>query len=349
MRRCGIVAFVRLVMGVAACGTAHAGVVISQVYGGGGNSGATYANDYVELFNAGSAAQNLMGWSVQYASASGTTWQVTPLSGTILPGQYFLVGEASSAMVGNPLPTPDVAGTINMSNSAGKVVLESTTMPDSGVCPMIAVVDLVGYGTANCFEGTGPAPSPPPGNASAVQRSSPCLDSNDNYADFGAVAADPRNSATVGTPCSPPPIGFAVLESPSGAMAAACQPAEYAPVVYGEVYIPGITPSMSAPTGLVAQLGVGPTGSDPATSAGWSWSGANFNPMHMGDGNDEYMQALAIPHASGTFDYAYRFSYLGGAFVYADTGMGSADGYSPAAAGKLGVIGDTLFCDPFDG
>ncbi len=26
-------------------------VVISQVYGGGGNSGATYKNDFIELFN----------------------------------------------------------------------------------------------------------------------------------------------------------------------------------------------------------------------------------------------------------------------------------------------------------
>ncbi len=33
-----------------------AGVVISQVYGGGGNSGATLKNDFIELFNAGASA-----------------------------------------------------------------------------------------------------------------------------------------------------------------------------------------------------------------------------------------------------------------------------------------------------
>jgi len=34
----------------------HAAMVISQVYGGGGNSGATYKNDFVELFNNGTSA-----------------------------------------------------------------------------------------------------------------------------------------------------------------------------------------------------------------------------------------------------------------------------------------------------
>ncbi|MFZ1795449.1 MAG: lamin tail domain-containing protein, partial [Dokdonella sp.] len=47
---------------------AHAAVVISQVYGGGGNSGSTYTHDFIELFNAGSTAQDLTGWTVQYAS-----------------------------------------------------------------------------------------------------------------------------------------------------------------------------------------------------------------------------------------------------------------------------------------
>ena len=56
-------------------GTAHAaGVVLSQIYGGGGNSGAPLHNDFIELFNAGTNAQSLSGWSVQYASSAGSTW-----------------------------------------------------------------------------------------------------------------------------------------------------------------------------------------------------------------------------------------------------------------------------------
>jgi len=69
-------------------------IVISQVYGGGGNSGATYTNDFIELYNRGSAAVDVTGWTVQYASAAGGTWQTTQLSGTIQPGRYFLVQEA---------------------------------------------------------------------------------------------------------------------------------------------------------------------------------------------------------------------------------------------------------------
>ena len=57
-------------------------VVISQVYGGGGNAGATLTHDFIELFNPGTTAVILDGWSVQYTSAAGTgTWQVTPLAG----------------------------------------------------------------------------------------------------------------------------------------------------------------------------------------------------------------------------------------------------------------------------
>ena len=66
-------------------------IVISQVYGGGGNSGAPVRNDFIELFNRGTSAVSLNGWSVQYAATGGTSWQVTPLTNvTLQPGQYYL-------------------------------------------------------------------------------------------------------------------------------------------------------------------------------------------------------------------------------------------------------------------
>src|SRR5438094_10479396 len=68
-------------------------VGISQVYGGGGNSGATLKNDFIELFNPGTQPVDLTGWSVQYASSIGTTWQVTRLAHTIQPGGYYLIKE----------------------------------------------------------------------------------------------------------------------------------------------------------------------------------------------------------------------------------------------------------------
>src|SRR6185436_2233670 len=67
-------------------------VVISQIYGAGGNSGATYHNDFVELFNRGAHSQDLTGWSIQYASAAGDGWDTwQPLGGTIAPGEYLLI------------------------------------------------------------------------------------------------------------------------------------------------------------------------------------------------------------------------------------------------------------------
>src|SRR5262245_60105935 len=70
-------------------------IVISQIYGAGGNSGATYRNDFIELFNRGATPVMVTGWTVQYAATTGTSWQTTPLSGTIQPGRYYLVQEAA--------------------------------------------------------------------------------------------------------------------------------------------------------------------------------------------------------------------------------------------------------------
>jgi len=96
-------------------------VVISQVYGGGGNSGATYKNDFIELFNRGSVTASLSGWSVQYASSAGTTWQVTSLTSvSIAPGQYYLVQEGAGAGGTTNLPTPDATGGIAMSATRAK-------------------------------------------------------------------------------------------------------------------------------------------------------------------------------------------------------------------------------------
>jgi predicted extracellular nuclease len=106
----------------AACGSAQ--VVISQIYGGGGNSGTALKNDFVELFNAGGSAVDLTGWSVQYASSSGSSWQVTRISGVLAAGQYFLVQESAGAGGTTNLPAPDAFGSIAMSATAGKVALE---------------------------------------------------------------------------------------------------------------------------------------------------------------------------------------------------------------------------------
>ena len=168
-------------------------VVISQVYGGGGNSGATYTNDFIELYNRGTAAVDLAGWSAQYAAATGTSYQVTALSGSIAPGAHFLVQEAAGAGGTTPLPTPDVTGSIPMAAGSGKARV---------VSPAGAVWDFVGYGTANEFEGSGAAPALS-NTTAALRAADGATDTDDNAADFTAGAPNPRSSG--GTPPPPPP------------------------------------------------------------------------------------------------------------------------------------------------
>jgi hypothetical protein len=181
-------------------------MVISQVFAGGGNANAPYSNDFVELFNRGSAAADLGGWSVQYASGSGTTWQVTPLSGSVQPGGRYLVQLASGA-VGAALPTPDATGTSNLAVSGGKVALvnAAAALACGASCSADPLVsDLVGYGSATDYEGTAAAPTI--GNATAALRAGGgCADTDANSSDFSAAAPSPRNSAAPATPCSAPP------------------------------------------------------------------------------------------------------------------------------------------------
>jgi lamin tail-like protein len=177
-------------------------VVISQVYGGGGNAGSTWKNDFIELFNLGPSTVSLAGWSVQYASSSGSSWQVTALSGSIGPGQYYLVREAAGTGGTTNLPTPDVNGGISMSASTAKVALASSTTALTGTCPSTAsIVDFVGYGSANCFEGTGSAPTLTSTTA-ALRNDNGCTDSGNNGTDFASGSPNPRNTSSPLNPCS---------------------------------------------------------------------------------------------------------------------------------------------------
>lgn len=186
-----------------AFGAAQAQVVISQVYGGGGNSGATLKNDFIELRNNGAAAVSLDGWSVQYASSAGTSWSRTNLAGSIAPGGYYLVQQAAGSGGTQDLPTPDAIGGIAMSATNGKVALVQSTTALAGSCPLGGtVVDFVGYGSsATCFEGAGPTPTLS-NTTAALRKGDGSVDTNQNAADFVTGAPAPRNSGS--TPPPPP-------------------------------------------------------------------------------------------------------------------------------------------------
>ena len=194
----------------AAARASSSGIVVSQVYGGGGNSGATFHNDYVELFNAGGAAVDVSGWTVQYATAAGTSWQATPLTGSIGAGGYYLVQLASGGTVGAPLPAPDANGTSNLASTSGKIALVRgatalTCGATAGSCSADpAVEDLVGYGAATDFEGSGSTPASS-NTLAAIRADDGCADTNDNAADFSASTPAPRNSVSPPHACAGSP------------------------------------------------------------------------------------------------------------------------------------------------
>jgi predicted extracellular nuclease len=176
-------------------------IVISQVYGGGGNSGATYKNDFIELFNRGSSTVSLDTWSIQYASSAGTSWQQTNLTGSLAPGHYYLIQEAAGAGGSIDLPTPDASGSIAMSASSGKVALMKNQTALSGSCPA-GLVDLIGYGVANCYEGMA---APGLSNTTAdLRASNGCIDTDNNSADFSVGPPGPRNTASDVHECTGP-------------------------------------------------------------------------------------------------------------------------------------------------
>jgi len=151
---------------------------------------------------------SLNGWSVQYASATGTgSWTVTNLTGVSLqPGQYYLVQEGGNANGVNNLPAADVSDNTAMAAGAGKVLVASTTTAFSGQCPSGAnLIDLVGYGsTANCSE-TSPAPTPSTTTAD-LRAGDGCTDTDNNSADFTAGVPNPRNTASPRNKCFGPVI-----------------------------------------------------------------------------------------------------------------------------------------------
>ena len=182
-------------------------IVISQVYGGGGNGGSVYKNDFIELFNRGGSPVDVTGWTVQYTSSAGTTWAPTSLTGTIPAGGYYLIQEAVGAGGTTNLPTPDAVGNIPMSATTGKVALVNVSTALSGTCPTgSTIIDFVGFGGANCFEGVGPT-AVLTNTTAALRASAGCTDANNNAADFTTGAPTPRNSAS--------PVNICGVLSPS--------------------------------------------------------------------------------------------------------------------------------------
>ena len=186
--------------------TSFGAIVINEVYGGGGNSGAPFSNDFVELYNNGTAAVPIAGYMLQYTSSTGTSFtsnSVTISDGASLaPGAFYLIGLAAGSTTSTPLPTPNQTGTINISASSGKVrLLDNATAP--------AVIDFVGFGSANEFEGLAAAPTG--SNTVSISRLLDGVDTNQNAVDFATAFPTPGATNAVPEPATLSLLGLGGL------------------------------------------------------------------------------------------------------------------------------------------
>ena len=187
-------------LAIANCFNSPAPVVISQVYGGGGNDGSGFNADFAVLFNRSSSPVNLTGWSFQSARVSdvGFDNRIVNLSGIIGPGEYRLIianqPSATGAVVDvfeNGASRTDFTPAVRfgMESSFGRVVLCSTGQLLGTDFTRSDVVDLVGYGQlAQSFEGVAPTGTLDDIH-SAVRKLGGCQDSNQNAIDFDVELA----------------------------------------------------------------------------------------------------------------------------------------------------------------
>ena len=220
-------------------------IVISQVYGGGGNQGATLTNDFIELFNRSNTAVSITGWTVQYASASGYNWQRTELNGIIQPGHYYLVQEKQGNGGTVSLPIADAEGGIGLSATSGKVALVSSLDALSGTAPTgLEIIDLVGYGDATFAEGN---PTEKLSNTTAAFRESGgCSDTGSNWHDFYTGSPNPRNSQWAHNLCGipiDPHITAAGIGNAASYESGFVSPGEII-VIYGTGFGPSLLASM---------------------------------------------------------------------------------------------------------
>jgi predicted extracellular nuclease len=196
---------------VAIVGAASSTVVISQVYGGGGNLNAVYTHDFIELYNLAGAPVSLAGWSLQYGSTTGQIGAqditLTPLSGSIPARGFVLVQEAQGTGGTTGLPAPFLTdpSPIAMSATGGKVALVNTTTPlgcGATATPCVLanlpqVIDFVGWDGANLWEGVGAAPGT--NNTTAIFRDldADTPDTDSNNVDFFGGSPAPRASGDV--------------------------------------------------------------------------------------------------------------------------------------------------------
>ncbi len=187
---------------VAPAQAASSGLIITEVYGAGGNTGADLNADYVELRNLSTSPISLDGLSLQYRSSGGggAANGVAPLTGTVPAGEHFLVQtSAEGDPDGAELGRADLVfeNGVNMAGSNGTVWVASTTspmtLPTGSVVNAANVVDLVGFGSTNTFESS---PTAALTTTMSARRTDESVDGDNNGADFAVGDQTPTACAT---------------------------------------------------------------------------------------------------------------------------------------------------------
>lgn len=184
-------------------------VIITQIYGGGGNNGATYKSDFIELYNTTSDNINIGGWCLYYSAATSSATNLKyefPANTTVKANSYFLVkgGDGTGTQPAWNIAF-DVTSTLNLSGSAGKVILlKRNTVFNLSTPPTIEEIvnnvdfmDYVPFGTS-AIPIWGSAMSSNTTNTTSARRK--YVNTKYQYTknigdDFEVVTAEPRNSS----------------------------------------------------------------------------------------------------------------------------------------------------------
>lgn len=178
-------------------------LVISQLYLGTGEGNTVPRNQYIELFNLGTTTVSLQGWSLQYAQETANAWTPYPLSGSIAPGQYYLIRAGSTGGTA-ALPQPDFTINLSLPLSVGKLALTNDSIALDTGCPSTdtaKVIDRLGWGTSSCFEGSRLVQPDVLDLQAHLRKAGGCTESDNNFQDFVRVTPLPRNTSSAGNLC----------------------------------------------------------------------------------------------------------------------------------------------------
>jgi hypothetical protein len=215
-----------------------------------------------------------------------------------------------------------------MAGANGKVALTNTVTALSGACPTgAAIVDFVGYGAANCSEGTGSPTAALSVTTAGLRKNTGCADDGNNATDFIVGTPNPRNSTaannlicacTLNESNVTGEADFCNLQHPPTTSAATGTSVEF---IYGRIFENGVTQGTDGDPTVRAEVGYGPASANPQNQSGWVWTPATFNIQAGND--DEYRVQITAP-ASGSWRYTSRFSLDGINWTYCDLdGAGS--------------------------